>query len=437
LRTEPEEFGELEQDFIEEGQKAEDRRAARRQQRFTWSAALLSLVFIVLAVWALLSWREAQQNAILAANREVEAKTAEAEARHAQATAVAARATAQSNAALGRAQLDRQAGLALLQEAYAMKRKGDARGAVEKLRAAKATKTDLGIDVEAEIEDVRRQVATRLVQEGEALAKGGDFSAAEAKFRAALALEPPPDTPVYVYVPAGPFFMGEGEISAFTDILHAYWIQRIEVTNAQYRRCVEARESGEQDGCEPPHDGNIRYRNPQFAKQPVAGITWSQAQAYATWMGGRLPTEAEWEKACRGGLEIPEDPLVGWGKTKGNDHADRLYPWGNQDPTEEWLNSRETGLGTWSAVGSYPDGASPYGAFDLAGNVYEWTSSAYAAYPYNPGDGREGPDTSTRVMRGGSFANNADNMLCTFRLKLSPDVRYDNYGFRVVVSPGF
>ena len=106
--------------------------------------------------------------------------------------------------------MDRQAGLALLQEAYALKEKGDAQGAIEKFRAAKATKTDLGIDVETEIEDVRRQVATRLVQEGEALAKGGDFPAAEAKFKAALALEPPPDTPVYVYVPAGEFVMGAG-----------------------------------------------------------------------------------------------------------------------------------------------------------------------------------------------------------------------------------
>ena len=85
--------------------------------------------------------------------------------------------------------MDRQAGLALLQEAYTLKEKGDAQGAIEKFRAAQATNTDLGIDVETEIEDVRRQVATKLVQEGEALAKGGDFPAAEAKFKAALALD--------------------------------------------------------------------------------------------------------------------------------------------------------------------------------------------------------------------------------------------------------
>ena len=86
--------------------------------------------------------------------------------------------------------------------------------------------------------------------------------------------------------------MGEDANSAFTDTLPAYWIQRTEVTNAQYGRCVEAK-----DG-EPPADGNIHYRDSQFAKQPVTGITWSQARDYAAWAGGRLPTAAEWQRSA-------------------------------------------------------------------------------------------------------------------------------------------
>ena len=190
--------------------------------------------------------------------------------------------------------MQRQLGLALLQEAYERKKQGDAQGAIDKFQAAQATNTDLGIKVETEIEDVRRQVATRLVQEGEALAKAGDFPGAEAKFKAALALEPPPDTPVYVYVRAGEFVMGAGaedeRLLKFAGLdkpderpqhpvtLDGYWIQRTEVTNAQYLRCVKAGEAGEADGCKPPDDGNIRYRDPQFAKQPVTGVTWFQAR---------------------------------------------------------------------------------------------------------------------------------------------------------------
>ncbi len=354
--------------------------------------------------------------------------------------AVAARATAEANVKLAQAQLDRQAGLALLQEAYELKEKGDVQGAIKKFRAARDTQTGLGIDIEAEIEDVRRLVATTLVREGEALAKGDDFPAAEAKFKAALALEPPLDTPVYVYVPAGSFVMGaggederiaselEGDISderpqhsVFQD---AYWIQRTEVTNAQYGRCVEARETGDKDGCEPPADGNIRYRDSQFAKQPATGVTWFQARAYAAWAGGRLPTETEWEKACRG--------------------ADgRTYPWGSQDPTGELLNFYKTGLGikaglgTWSAVGSYPKGASPYGAQDMAGNAWEWTSSALRPYPYDPGDGREGTNANKRILRGGSFGSNANYVRCATRYGNLPDYKNEFIGFRVVVSSGF
>jgi formylglycine-generating enzyme required for sulfatase activity len=473
-----EELQHSEEEFLAACRQAQEavereRRQSRVIRILAIAAGVVAILAIAAAIWGWWSSNEAARqkefanhNALqaLAAQLTAEASAAEAKrqegiaadnarkARDAQLTAEAsaaeakrqegiaaenarkardAQATAEANAALAQSQLDRQRGLALLQEAYAFKEKGDVQGAIEKFRAAQATGIELGIKVETEIEDVRRQVAIRLVQEGEALAKEGDFAGAEARFKAALSLEPPPDTPLYVYVPAGAFFMGEDMNSAFTGTLPAYWIQRTEVTNAQYQRCVKAK------GCEPPYDGNVRYQNPQFANQPVAGIDWIQARNYAAWAGGRLPTEAEWEKACRGGLEIPQNPLVGWGQMTRNDQMKRSYPWGEEDPTGERLNFWETGLGTWSMVGSYPKGASPYGALDMAGNVWEWTSSAYADYPYDPGDGREEPGAKLRVLRGGSFDYIALYVGCTVRYKGDlPVYWFDNVGFRVVMSPG-
>jgi formylglycine-generating enzyme required for sulfatase activity len=381
-----------------------ERRQSRVIRILAIAAGVVAILAIAAFVWALNSSREA----------------------------VRQKKIADEKSTLAQAQVDRQAGLALLQEAYVLKEKGDVQGAIVKFRAAEATKTDLGIDVETEIADVRRQVATRLVQEGEALARGGDYPAAEAKFKAALALEPPPDTPVYVYVPAGEFRMGAGaeddriasEVSVDNSrerpqhpvTLDGFWIGRTEVTNAQYGRCVEAK------GCEPPADNNIRYQDSQFAKQPVTGITWNQAQAYAAWAGGRLPTEAEWEKACRG--------------TDG-----RTYPWGEQDPTANRLNFRDSrgrSLGRSSAVGSYPEGAGPYGALDMAGNVWEWTADRYDGnyYARSPNGNPTGPATGDkRVLRGGSFLYYAVAVRCARRLDGNPTDTSDHYGFRVVVPP--
>jgi formylglycine-generating enzyme required for sulfatase activity len=244
-----------------------------------------------------------------------------------------------------------------------------------------------------------------------------------------------------VYIPSGEFLMGSSASEGDSDehpqhliTLDAYWIQRTEVTNAQYARCVEA------GGCRPPADGNVRYRDSQFAKQPVTGITWFQARDYAAWAGGRLPTEAEWEKACRGGLQIPQDPLVGWGQMKGNDQADRTYPWGKQEPTDDLLNYLGTGLSTWSVVGGYPDGATPYGALDMTGNLWEWTADWYGDtyYAESPKENPTGPRTGDyRVLRGGAFNVNANLVRCAYRYGyIGPDYWYGSFGFRVVVSPG-
>ena len=108
-------------------------------------------------------------------------------------------------------------------------------------------------------------------------------------------------------------------------------------------------------------------------------------------------------------------------------------------PTGDFLNSYETGLGTWSAVGSYPSGASPYGALDMAGNVREWTADRYDGKYYrdSPSENPTGPANGTgRVLRGGSFIDDAPDVRCAYRVNGSPGSRLDVLGFRVVVSPG-
>ena len=163
----------------------------------------------------------------------------------------------------------------------------------------------------------------------------------------------------FVYVPAGEFQMGSdrthdslanpGELPMHKVTLPGFWIMRTEVTNAQYARCIVA------GACTLPD--NTRWNNLGHAADPITDVDWHQAGAYAQWAGGRLPTEAEWEKACRG--------------TDG-----RLYPWGNTEPDTTHANFGKI-VGDTTRVGSYPLGASPYGARDMAGNAWEWVADWY------------------------------------------------------------
>jgi len=228
---------------------------------------------------------------------------------------------------------------------------------------------------------------------------------------------------VMVYVPEGSFIMGsnrKSESPSHTVWLDAFWIDRTEVTNMMYSKCVQAGE------CTPPmaYKSSTRssyYNNPEFGNYPVIYVSWNQARAYCEWTGRRLPTEAEWEKAARG-----EDG--------------RSYPWGNKLPQTTLLNSLGYHKDT-VAVDEYAEGASPYGASNMAGNVWEWVNDWYGEYFYgnSPDKNPVGPGTgTTRVLRGGGWASDANQVRVTTRSgDLRPNEANDRIGFRCLLSPSF
>ena len=218
-----------------------------------------------------------------------------------------------------------------------------------------------------------------------------------------------------VFVPAGEFIMGDNH----TVSLDAFWIDKTEVTNGMYAVCVEA------GACQLPRSERSNTRDPyygigQFEDYPVVHVSWNDASAYCAWVGGRLPTEAEWEKAARG--------------TDG-----RQFPWGDADPRgiQGLLNFQ--GQDT-TAVGSYPDGASRYGALDMAGNVSEWVADWFSPAYYNnpPASNPLGPESGEyRVWRGGSWANTSVERVFTYsRTGNLPTDSSGGIGFRCARDAG-
>jgi len=215
-----------------------------------------------------------------------------------------------------------------------------------------------------------------------------------------------------MFVPAGEFQMGSknngnsNEKPVHTVNLDAYWIDQTDVTNAMYARCVSA------GSCKPPQCSPSGFTGDH---QPVVCVNWSQADAYCKWAGRSLPTEAQWEKAARS--------------------ADgRTYPWGNQAPDNSLLNYNSN-VGKTTDVGRYPGGASPYGALDMAGNVWEWVADWYTSsyYSNSPQSNPTGPDSgSSRVLRGGSWSSYASES--AFRSSNDPTSQVDNIGFRCSVG---
>ncbi len=237
-----------------------------------------------------------------------------------------------------------------------------------------------------------------------------------------------------VLVPAGPFVMGRDggppeESPAHRVVLPAFYIDRNLVTWADYLPFIQEKgatgSKGEMYLDEGDPDAKIVRRGDAwtvekgFENYPAAEMAWGGALAYCRWKRKRLPSEAQWEKAARG--------------TDG-----RLYPWGNASPSAEYLMFGDY-RGHTAPVGRYPKGASPFGVNDMAGQVWEWTTSSAVQYPYKPKDGRESVGAlAPRVVRGGNSTSSPEGMTATNREVVLPGRQATGHGyigFRCVASP--
>jgi formylglycine-generating enzyme required for sulfatase activity len=251
--------------------------------------------------------------------------------------------------------------------------------------------------------------------------------------------EPAPPTPeiltishpislLLVRIPAGEFQMGsvtsrdndarDDELPPHPVHLPEFHISKYPVTNTQYQAFVRAIR----------HRVPLHWEKGEIARRksnhPVVNVSWKDALAFCTWLSQesgqpfRLPTEAEWEKAARG--------------TDG-----RINPWGDEPPDENLCNCNMN-VGDTTTIGRYsPQGDSPYGCADMAGNVWEWCQSLNRPYPYSMDDGRETLEAEDhRVLRGGSFYDPQGLVRCAYRHGSYPDLRHWNYGLRLVVAPG-
>ena len=222
-------------------------------------------------------------------------------------------------------------------------------------------------------------------------------------------------------IPAGYFTMGSNdggwaERPPHRVWLDAFYIDKYEVTNHQYGEFVKA--TGH---ARPGFWDDDRYNSPD---QPVVGVSWDDAVAYCEWAGRRLPTEAEWEKAARGGAE------------------GRRFPWGDEGATGKAAFGQDMNTGRPAAVGKYPPNG--YGLYDMAGNVWEWCADWYDRdyYRVSPERNPQGPASGQdRVVRGGSWIGSGlvelydDVLRCAFRRRHPPGDKNDDFGFRCAMSP--
>jgi len=247
----------------------------------------------------------------------------------------------------------------------------------------------------------------------------------------------PKDDMVMVFVPAGPFEMGSNdgdsdEKPVHTVTLDGFWMDQTEVTNAMFAAFLNEMGNQSEDGVTWLDEAgeDVRIEKSGSAWQPMGGygdhpvveVNWYGAEAYCEWAGGRLPTEAEWEKAARGGLE------------------GKKYPWGDEAPTCQAGARNGTQYGACDGrtvpVGTFqPNG---YGLYDMAGNIWEWVSDWYDAnyYSNSPSSNPTGPASGGfRVLRGGTWYGSGGSIRSANRNGVTPDYTNSNIGFRCLRSP--
>lgn len=252
----------------------------------------------------------------------------------------------------------------------------------------------------------------------------GSEGSEETPAEEAPAEEAAPAGPLYddmVLIDAGAFTMGQDGSKPKNGPAHevdlpAYEIDRFEVTNEEFAWFIE--QSGYVTYAEQNSSKNWQDAAEGKGNHPVVYVTWDDATAYCEWAGKRVPTEAEWEKAARG--------------TDG-----RAFPWGN-DFSAEAGNFYEGGIRGTTAVGSFGDGASPYGVMDMAGNVREWTADFFVAYPGQAADADQFFGEENRVNRGGGWFDGEDGeLVTTYNRNAGPPgtSANDDIGFRCARDP--